>query len=75
MASAVEAEAETALRLAGHLAELAWLAAPGRQRHPRARQRVFSARADAATSTMAQGIFRWAADDGPAEDGSAAGAP
>lgn len=26
-----------------------------------ARHRVFSARADAATSTMARGIFRWAA--------------
>jgi alkyl sulfatase BDS1-like metallo-beta-lactamase superfamily hydrolase len=67
-------EAETALRLAGHLAELAWLAAPGDSAIARARQRVFSVRADAATSTMARGIFRWAADEGPAEDGSAAGA-
>jgi glyoxylase-like metal-dependent hydrolase (beta-lactamase superfamily II) len=54
-------DAETALRLAGHLAELAWLAAPGDTAIAAARHRVFSARADAATSTMARGIFRWAA--------------
>jgi glyoxylase-like metal-dependent hydrolase (beta-lactamase superfamily II) len=63
-------EAETALRLAGHLAELAWLAAPGDSGIARARQRVFSVRADAATSTMAQGIFRWAAADSSADNGS-----
>jgi glyoxylase-like metal-dependent hydrolase (beta-lactamase superfamily II) len=56
-------DAETALRLAGHLAELAWLAAPGDTAIAAARHRVFSARADAATSTMARGIFRWAADE------------
>jgi hypothetical protein len=27
-------------------------------------RRVFTARADAATSTMARGIFRWAAEEG-----------
>jgi glyoxylase-like metal-dependent hydrolase (beta-lactamase superfamily II) len=54
---------ETALRLAGHLAELAWLAAPGDGAIAEARHRVFSARADTATSTMARGIFRWAADE------------
>ncbi|HEX3922336.1 MAG TPA: alkyl sulfatase dimerization domain-containing protein [Streptosporangiaceae bacterium] len=63
-------EAETALRLAGHLAELAWLAAPGDSAIARARQRVLSVRADAATSTMTRGIFRWAAADSSADDGS-----
>ncbi len=53
--------AEEALRLAGHLAELAWLAAPGDQGIARVRHEVFTARADAATSTMATGVFRWAA--------------
>jgi glyoxylase-like metal-dependent hydrolase (beta-lactamase superfamily II) len=56
-------DAEAALRLAGHLAELAWLAAPGDTAIAAARQRVYSARADAATSTMARGIFRWAASE------------
>jgi hypothetical protein len=54
---------ETALRLAGHLAELAWLAAPDDGAIAEARHRVFSARADTATSTMARGVFRWAADE------------
>jgi glyoxylase-like metal-dependent hydrolase (beta-lactamase superfamily II) len=58
---ASESEADAALRLAGHLAELAWLAAPDDTGIAEARHRVFSARADAATSTMARGIFRWAA--------------
>jgi hypothetical protein len=55
--------ADDALRLAGHLAELAWLAAPGDQGIGRVRQEVFSARADTATSTMATGVFRWAAQE------------
>jgi glyoxylase-like metal-dependent hydrolase (beta-lactamase superfamily II) len=49
------------LRLAGHLAELAWLAAPADPAIADVRRRVFTARADAATSTMATGVFRWAA--------------
>jgi hypothetical protein len=49
------------LRLAGHLAELAWLAAPGDQGIGRVRNEVFTARAEAATSTMAKGVFEWAA--------------
>jgi len=53
--------ADGALRLAGHLAELAWLAAPGDRGIGRTRHEVCSARADAATSTMATGVFRWAA--------------
>jgi glyoxylase-like metal-dependent hydrolase (beta-lactamase superfamily II) len=49
------------LRLAGHLAELAWLAGRDDPAIARARQHVFSLRADNATSTMAAGVFRWAA--------------
>ena len=52
---------DRALRLAGHLAELAWLADPGDVGIAEVRRQVFTARADAATSTMATGIFRWAA--------------
>ena len=56
--------AETALRLAGHLAELARLAAPGDGAIGEIHRQVFTARADAATSTMARGVFRWAAQEG-----------
>jgi alkyl sulfatase BDS1-like metallo-beta-lactamase superfamily hydrolase len=49
------------LRLAGHLIEWAWLASPDDQGVQAARQRIFSARAEAATSTMARGVFDWAA--------------
>jgi alkyl sulfatase BDS1-like metallo-beta-lactamase superfamily hydrolase len=66
-------EADQALRLAGHLAESAWLASPEDPAIQTARQQVFSARAARATSTMARGVFNWAAnesvpgtDDGPA---------
>jgi glyoxylase-like metal-dependent hydrolase (beta-lactamase superfamily II) len=59
-----DADAETALRLAGHLAELARLAAPHDHAIADVHRRVFSARADAATSTMAKGIFSWAAREG-----------
>jgi glyoxylase-like metal-dependent hydrolase (beta-lactamase superfamily II) len=54
---------EQDIRLAGHLAELAWLAAPGDPEVAQARHRVFSLRADRATSTMATGVFRWAASE------------
>jgi len=52
---------DAALRLAGHLAELAWLAEPDDPGIARARREVFSARAASATSTMANGVFAWAA--------------
>ena len=52
---------DAAYRLAGHLIEMAWLAAPEDPAIQEARRLIFSARADAATSTMAQGVFRWAA--------------
>jgi Alkyl sulfatase dimerisation len=54
---------EESLRMAGHLAELAWLAAPGDDQVARARHRVFTIRAERATSTMAAGIYRWAAGE------------
>jgi glyoxylase-like metal-dependent hydrolase (beta-lactamase superfamily II) len=59
---------DEALRLAAHLAELAWLAAPGDQGIGEVRRQVFTAREQAATSTMAKGVFRWAASESaPAE--------
>ena len=63
-----EAGRDAALRLAGHLAELAWLADPGDPGIARVRQRVFTVRADAATSTMASGIFRWAARESASDE-------
>src|ERR1035441_7187608 len=48
---------DAALRLAGHLAELAWQVEPADPGIQRIRQRVFEARAEAATSTMARGEF------------------
>jgi hypothetical protein len=63
------AEADQALRLAGHLVESAWLAAPHDPAVQQARQRVFSARAGRASSTMARGVFNWAASE--AADGAA----
>jgi len=51
----------TALRLAGHLAEMAWLAAPDDPGVRAVRRTVFTRRADAASSTMAHGVFSWAA--------------
>jgi glyoxylase-like metal-dependent hydrolase (beta-lactamase superfamily II) len=52
---------ETDLRLAGHLAELAWLAAPDDQGIAAVRGLVNLARVQASTSTMAKGVFGWAA--------------
>jgi len=66
-APATTERADEALRLAGHLAELAWLAAPGDPGIGSVRHEVFSARADTATSTMATGVFRWAAQESVAE--------
>lgn len=48
------------LRLAGHLAELAALAAPDDAAVHRVRADVFGARVAAESSTMAKGIFGWA---------------
>jgi len=59
---------EEGLRLAGHLAELAWLAAPGDLAVRTARHRVFSIRAEQATSTMSAGVYRWAASESLGDD-------
>jgi glyoxylase-like metal-dependent hydrolase (beta-lactamase superfamily II) len=66
-------DADARLRLAGHLAELAWLAAPGDRAIAEVRQQVYNARADTATSTMASGIFRWAARESAAARNDADG--
>jgi glyoxylase-like metal-dependent hydrolase (beta-lactamase superfamily II) len=50
-------------RLAGHLAELAWLAAPEDPGVAQARHDVFASLAQASTSTMATGVYRWAANE------------
>jgi len=61
--------AETDLRLAGHLVEFAALAAPGDAGVQRSRAEVNRRRAEEETSTMAKGVFSWAA----AESDRAAG--
>ena len=62
------AEADRALRLAGHLVEHAWLAAPADPGVQRARRQVFATRAARATSTMARGVFSWASNEGAGSD-------
>ena len=70
------ASADHDLRLAGHLAESAWLASPADGAVQRARQQVFAARAERATSTMARGVFNWAANESvPEVDGDRRVAP
>jgi alkyl sulfatase BDS1-like metallo-beta-lactamase superfamily hydrolase len=51
---------DRSLRLAGHLAELATLAAPWDAGAHAARAEVFGARTEVEASTMSQGVFRWA---------------
>ncbi|MHB8438619.1 MAG: alkyl sulfatase dimerization domain-containing protein [Acidimicrobiales bacterium] len=63
---------EASLRLAGHLAELASLAAPEDPGVQRARAAVFSTRAARSTSTMATGVFNWAARESRAKSGEGA---
>ncbi len=55
-------------RLSAHLIETAWLAAPGDPAIARARQRIFTLRAERATSTMARGIFQWAARESAGDE-------
>ncbi|TXS48174.1 alkyl sulfatase dimerization domain-containing protein [Streptomyces sp. t39] len=54
------------LRLATHLAETAALAAPADPDVARIRAEVFTRRAAAETSTMARGVFNWAAAEASA---------
>ncbi len=63
LGAATGEDRDAALRLAGHLAELAWLAAPHDLGIAAVRRRVFTARAQAAGSTMARGVFAWAATE------------
>jgi alkyl sulfatase BDS1-like metallo-beta-lactamase superfamily hydrolase len=58
--SLLESGSEDDLRLAGHLAELAALAAPADREVQAARAAVFKGRVAVATSTMAKGVFAWA---------------
>ncbi|MGW1894621.1 alkyl sulfatase dimerization domain-containing protein [Streptomyces sp. NPDC002004] len=54
------------LRLASHLAETAALAAPEDVEVARVRADVYARRAEAETSTMARGVFHWAAAESAA---------
>jgi alkyl sulfatase BDS1-like metallo-beta-lactamase superfamily hydrolase len=54
---------ERSLRLAGHLAELATLAAPDDEVAHTARAEVFEALSAASASTMSKGVFTWAATE------------
>jgi alkyl sulfatase BDS1-like metallo-beta-lactamase superfamily hydrolase len=60
-ARALEVADEGDLRLAGHLAELAALAAPGDAGVHAARADVFERRVAVERSTMAKGVFAWTA--------------
>ncbi|SDJ59917.1 Alkyl sulfatase dimerisation [Nonomuraea maritima] len=59
--AALRALAEGDERLAGHLAEMAALAAPDDPGVHRVRAEVFAARAAGELSLMAKGVFTWAA--------------
>jgi alkyl sulfatase BDS1-like metallo-beta-lactamase superfamily hydrolase len=58
---------EANLRLAGHLIEYAWLANGDDDAIAQARQIIFTLRAEHATSTMAKGVFNWAARESAGE--------
>ncbi len=57
------------LRLAGHLAEMAALADPGSSTAHRVRAEVNERRAAAERSTMAKGVYRWAAVESRTKEG------
>jgi alkyl sulfatase BDS1-like metallo-beta-lactamase superfamily hydrolase len=61
---------EESLRLAGHLAEIAALAAPGDAGVHKIRAEVFGARAEFESSTMAKGVFAWAASESRRQSGA-----
>jgi alkyl sulfatase BDS1-like metallo-beta-lactamase superfamily hydrolase len=62
-ASLLESGDDASLRLAGHLAELAALAAPDDAGVHQVRAAVFGKRAEVESSTMAKGVFAWAASE------------
>jgi alkyl sulfatase BDS1-like metallo-beta-lactamase superfamily hydrolase len=57
----LEEGSDEGFRLAGHLAEMAWLAEPTNEDVQLHRQRVYEELAARATSTMSRGVFGWAA--------------
>jgi alkyl sulfatase BDS1-like metallo-beta-lactamase superfamily hydrolase len=61
------------LRLAGHLSELAMLAAPADAGVHRVRAEVNRRRVEEETSTMAKGVFSWAAAESERLSGGAVG--
>ncbi|MGO9602372.1 MAG: alkyl sulfatase dimerization domain-containing protein [Candidatus Binataceae bacterium] len=61
IARALEKFAGNELEMAAHLADWAVTAAPENKSAHEARMKIYEARADAATSTMAHGVFRAAA--------------
>ena len=65
-------EAEAALRLAGHLAKHAWLAGAGRRGHAAGPPRGLRGPGPRATSTMARGVFNWAANEAGGASGGGA---
>lgn len=64
---AVELARAGELRLACHLAETAYLAAPEDRAIAEVRGQVYALRAEAESSTMARGIFGWAAAESRAK--------
>jgi len=62
------ADVPLALRLAAHLSEMAALAAPDDPAVHRARAHVFASCAKRSTSTMAKGVFTWAARESGSGD-------
>jgi alkyl sulfatase BDS1-like metallo-beta-lactamase superfamily hydrolase len=56
----LEVDSDEGFRLAGHLAEMAWLASPADPGVQDVRRRVFHVLASRATSTMSRGVFSWA---------------
>ncbi|HEX9711626.1 MAG TPA: alkyl sulfatase dimerization domain-containing protein [Actinomycetota bacterium] len=63
-ATARERAAEGRLRLAAHLADLAWRAAPDDPTVGSAHREIFDLLAETESSVMAKGIYRWAAGGG-----------
>ncbi|MHB1906960.1 MAG: alkyl sulfatase dimerization domain-containing protein, partial [Acidimicrobiales bacterium] len=65
----IEEPGEATDRLAGHLVETAWLAAPQDPAIAEARRRVFSTLAQRTTSTMSRGVFTHAAREAARTNG------
>jgi hypothetical protein len=71
-ARALEVAGSGDLRLAGHLAEMASLAAPDDAAVHDARAEVFRQRVAAEPSLMAKGVFSWAASESAARGSTSA---